>query len=484
MPATADAIVLFGATGDLARRMLLPSLYFLDADGFLPKDFRLVATARAELSTEAFLEQTHKALCERAEGLDEAVWARFSQRIVYVGADATSPEGAAALKPALEGRRALFFLAVSPSLFDKICRSLAAAGVAGPDTRIVLEKPIGRDLETSHQVNAALGEVFSEEQIFRIDHYLGKETVQNLLALRFANTLFEPLWNNLTIDHVQITVAETEGVGARWPYYDEYGALRDMLQNHMLQLLCLVAMEPPADMEPDSVRNEKVKVLRSLRRFTRMDAAEKSVRGQYTPGVVTGKTADGYEAERGQKSGTETFVALRADIDNWRWAGVPFFLRTGKRMPEKRTTVVIQFKPVPHSIFGQASMHDMSPNRLVIDLQPDEDISLTLMNKAPGLTQGGMRLQSLPLSLSLLRAYEGPGARRRIAYERLLVDAIDGNSTLFVRRDEVEEAWRWVDGVADAWSDAGLHPKPYAAGSWGPSGAFALIERFGRAWSD
>jgi glucose-6-phosphate 1-dehydrogenase len=225
-------------------------------------------------------------------------------------------------------------------------------------------------------------------------------------------------------------------------------------------------------------------VLRSLRRFTRMDAAEKSVRGQYTPGVVIGKAADGYETERGQKSGTETFVALRADIDNWRWAGVPFFLRTGKRMPEKRTTVVIQFKPVPHSIFGQASMHDMSPNRLVIDLQPDEDISLTLMNKAPGLTQGGMRLQSLPLSLSLLRAYEGPGARRRIAYERLLLDAIHGDATLFVRRDEVEEAWRWVDGVADAWSDANLTPKPYAAGSWGPSGAFALIERFGKAWSD
>ena len=485
MPATADAIVLFGATGDLARRMLLPSLYFLDADGFLPDGFRLVFTARAELSTEAFVEQTRQALSARPEGLDDTVWARFAGRITYVGADATTAEGAEALKPALDGCKApLCFLAVSPSLFEKICCSLAAAGVTTPDARIVLEKPIGRDLETSHHVNAALGEVFAEEQIFRIDHYLGKETVQNLIALRFANTFFEPLWNNLTIDHVQITVAETEGVGARWPYYDEYGALRDMLQNHMLQLLCLVAMEPPADMEPDSVRNEKVKVLKSLRRFTRMDAAEKSVRGQYTPGVVTGKTAEGYETERGQKSGTETFVALRADIDNWRWAGVPFFLRTGKRMPEKRTTVVIQFKPVPHSIFGAASLMDMSPNRLVIDLQPDEDISLTLMNKAPGLTQGGMRLQSLPLSLSLLKTYEGPGARRRIAYERLLLDAIHGDATLFVRRDEVEEAWRWVDGVADAWSEAGLHPRPYAAGSWGPSGAFALIERFGKAWSD
>jgi glucose-6-phosphate 1-dehydrogenase len=481
----ADAIVLFGATGDLARRMLLPSLYFLDADGFLPDGFRIVATARGEMSTEAFLDQAHKILSERPEGLDAKVWGRFAKRLTYVGADATSAEGASRLKPALEGCVApFFFLAVSPSLFEKICVALAAAGIATDDTRIVLEKPIGRDLETSRHINTALGTVFDEQQIFRIDHYLGKETVQNLIALRFANAFFEPLWNNLTIDHVQITVAETEGVGARWPYYDEYGALRDMLQNHMLQLLCLVAMEPPADMEPDSVRNEKVKVLRSLRRFTRIDATEKSVRGQYTPGVVAGKAAEGYEAERGQRSGTETFVALRADIDNWRWAGVPFFLRTGKRMPEKRTSVAIQFKPVPHSIFGQASIHDLAPNRLVIDLQPDEDISLTLMNKAPGLSSGGMRLQSLPLSLSLLRAYEGPGARRRIAYERLLLDVIQGDATLFVRRDEVEEAWRWVDGVADAWAEAGMAPKPYAAGSWGPSGAFALIERFGKAWSD
>jgi glucose-6-phosphate 1-dehydrogenase len=487
MPATqqADAIVLFGATGDLARRMLLASLYFLDVDGFLPKDFRIVATARADLTRDAFLEQTHAALAERSEGIDAAVWKRFAARLNYVGADATTAEGAAKLKPALEGCKVPFFyLAISPSLYEKVCVSLAAAGIATDDTRIVLEKPIGRDLETSRHINASLGVVFDEAQIFRIDHYLGKETVQNLLALRFANTLFEPLWNNLTIDHVQITVAETEGVGARWPYYDEYGALRDMLQNHMLQLLCLVAMEPPADMEPDSVRNEKVKVLRSLRRFTRQDVQEKSVRGQYTAGVVGGKAVDGYEAERGQKTGTETFTALRIDIDNWRWAGVPFFLRTGKRMPEKRTQISIQFKPVPHSIFGSASTQDLIANRLVIDLQPDEDIKLSLMNKAPGLSQGGMRLQSLPLSLSLLRTYEGAGGRRRIAYERLLLDVIHGDATLFVRRDEVEEAWSWVDGVADAWAEAGQAPKPYAAGSWGPSGAFALIERFGRDWSD
>ena len=481
----ADAIVLFGGTGDLARRMLLASLYFLDADGFLPEGFRILATARATMTREAFLELTHKTLTDRPEGITDEVWKRFSARLDYVGADATTIEGATRIKQALgNARRPFFYLAISPSLFERVCAALSDAGLATPASRIVLEKPIGRDLESSRHMNTALGAIFDENQIFRIDHYLGKETVQNLIALRFANTLFEPLWNNLTIDHVQITVAETEGVGERWPYYDEYGALRDMLQNHMLQLLCLVAMEPPADMEPDSVRNEKVKVLRSLRRFTRVEAQEKSVRGQYTPGVVVGKTAAGYEAERGQPSDTETFVALRADIDNWRWAGVPFFLRTGKRMPEKRTQIAIQFKPVPHSIFGHAANHDLVANRLIIDLQPDEDIRLSLMNKAPGLSQGGMRMQSLPLSLSLLRTYEGAGGRRRIAYERLLLDVIHGDATLFVRRDEVDEAWRWVDGVADAWADAHMTPKPYAAGSWGPQDAFALIARFGRAWSD
>jgi glucose-6-phosphate 1-dehydrogenase len=481
----ADAIVLFGATGDLARRMVLPSLYFLDADGFLPPGLKVIATARTQMSREAFVTQVQEIMTARPEPVDEVVWARFSARLDYVATDATTEDGAAALKPHLEGcRLPMFFLAISPSLYGRVCVALAASGLAGKHSRIVLEKPIGRDLESSREINVTVGSVFGEDRTFRIDHYLGKETVQNLIALRFANTLFEPLWNSRTIDHVQITVAETEGVGDRWPYYDEYGALRDMLQNHMLQLLCFVAMEPPADMEPDSVRNEKVKILRSLRRFTRADAQNASVRGQYAGGVVGGKEVPAYEAERGQHSGTETFVALRADIDNWRWAGVPFFLRTGKRLPERRTQIVIQFKPVPHSIFGNAAKDDLTANRLVIDLQPDEDIALTLMNKSPGISQGGMRLQSLPLSLSLLHTYEGPGARRRIAYERLLLDVMHGNSTLFVRRDEVEEAWRWVDGVAEAWAEAGVAPKPYAAGSWGPSGTFALIERSGRAWLD
>lgn len=483
----ADLIVLFGGTGDLAQRMLFPSLYYLDADGFLPEGFRIVATARSELSREDFVAQVEAGLRQRlsGDGLDPKVWDRFQARLDYVGADATNASGVGRLKAAMgEAKAPMYFLAVSPSIFGRVCAALEAAGMTGPGARIVLEKPVGRDLESSRAINAEVASALPEESVFRIDHYLGKETVQNLLALRFANTLFEPLWNNLTIDHVQITVAETEGVGERWPYYDEYGALRDMVQNHMLQLLCLVAMEPPSDMQPDSVRNEKVKVLRSLRPISRTDVQMTSVRGQYTAGVVGGAAAESYEAERGRPSDTETFVALRADIDNWRWAGVPFFLRTGKRLPERRTQIAIQFKPVPHSIFEGPAEADLVANRLVIDLQPDEDIELLLMNKAPGLAKRGMRLQSLPLSLSLAKAYAAPNARRRIAYERLILDVIQNNSTLFVRRDEVEQAWAWIDGVADAWREAAMTPKPYAAGGWGPAGAFALIERSGRAWSD
>jgi glucose-6-phosphate 1-dehydrogenase len=481
----ADLFVILGATGDLAQRMLFPSLYFLDADGFLPERVRILGAARTAIDKDKFLKEVRGHVAERAgpAGVDEAAWKRFAERLSYCAADVAKPEGAKALKASIgDAALPVFYLALSPSLFAPVCAALKASGAATPSSRVVLEKPVGHDLESSRKLNEAVGDAFSEDRVFRIDHYLGKETVQNLIALRFANTLFEPLWNNLAIDHVQITVAETAGVGDRWPYYDEYGALRDMLQNHMLQLLCLVAMETPADLDPDSVRNEKVKVLRSLRPFTRAMAANCTVRGQYTAGVVEGEQAPAYETERGQETSTETFVALRADIDNWRWAGVPFFLRTGKRLPERRTQIVIQFKGVPHSIFGDVAVDDLTPNRLVIDLQPDEDIELTLMNKAPGLRQRGMRLQSMPLSLSLAKSYEGPDARRRIAYEPLLVEVMNGVTTLFVRRDEVEQAWEWIDGVADAWADAGMAPKPYAAGTWGPAGAFALIERFGKVW--
>jgi glucose-6-phosphate 1-dehydrogenase len=460
-------------------------MYFLDAEGLLPEGFRVIGAARTDVSRPAFLKSVREQVEARAKPakIQEDAWKRFSERVHYCQADVAEPEGAAKLKADLgDAKLPCFYLALSPSLFEPVCEALKAAGVATPASRVVLEKPVGHDLESSRKVNAAVAKAFSEERVFRIDHYLGKETVQNLIALRFANTLFEPLWNNLAIDHVQITVAETVGVGDRWPYYDEYGALRDMLQNHMLQLLCLVAMEPPADLDPDSVRNEKVKVLKSLRPFTRQMATEWSVRGQYTAGVVDGESAPSYESERGQPSKTETFVALRVDVDNWRWAGVPFFMRTGKRLPERRTQIVIQFKGVPHSIFDGAGREDLIANRLVMDLQPDEDIQLLLMNKAPGLNQTGMRLQSLPLSLSLAKSYAGKDARRRIAYEPLLLEVINGVTTLFVRRDEVEQAWDWIDGVADAWAQAGMAPKPYAAGTWGPAGAFALIERFGRVW--
>jgi glucose-6-phosphate 1-dehydrogenase len=470
-----ERVVIFGATGDLAARMLLPSLYYLDADGLLPGPLKIVGSARTVMSPEAYVERVRRDLETRVDDLDEAVWARFAQRLDYSDADVSRPEGFAGVVAAVGDAAAIYFLALSPSLYGAVCRGLEATGLACDDCRIILEKPLGKDLETSRAINAEVSRVFAESRVFRIDHYLGKETVQNLLALRFANTLFEPLWNNLAVDHVQITIAETEGVGDRWGYYDEYGALRDMVQNHMLQLLSLVAMEPPADSSADSVRDEKVKVLKSLRPFTSAEAHQMSVRGQYRSGVVGGKSTLGYLEEKGGASDTETFVALRADIDNWRWAGVPFFLRTGKRLPERRTQIVIQFKPLPHSIFG--ARDDLLANRLVIDLQPDEDISLLLNNRGPGLI--GARLQALPLSLSLA----GNG-RRRIAYERLFLDAMAGNPALFVRRDEVELAWAWIDGVAKAWNELGMATRSYAAGSWGPPGAFALLERTGREWLD
>ena len=481
----ADVFVILGATGDLARHMLFPSLYFLDADDRLPDGLRVVGVARTKMSREAFLKSVREQVDERSKPakVKEETWKRFAARVNYREADVSKPDGARLLKEEVgEAELPVFYLALSPSLFEPVCEALKASGVATPASRVVLEKPVGHDLQSSRKVNDAVGRAFNEERVFRIDHYLGKETVQNLIALRFANTLFEPLWNNLAIDHVQITVAETVGVGDRWPYYDDYGALRDMVQNHMLQLLCLVAMEPPASLDADSVRNEKVKVLRSLKPFTRQMATECSVRGQYAAGVVDGEAAGSYESERGRPSSTETFVALRVDVDNWRWAGVPFFLRTGKRLPDRRTQIVIQFKGVPHSIFDGAGREDLIANRLVIDLQPDEDIELLLMNKAPGLNDSGMRLQSLPLSLSLARSYADKDARRRIAYEPLMLEVINGVTTLFVRRDEVEQAWQWIDGVADAWAEAGMAPKPYAAGTWGPAGAFALIERSGKVW--
>ncbi|MDB5459253.1 MAG: zwf, partial [Caulobacteraceae bacterium] len=475
-----DGLILFGGNGDLALRMLFPSLCFLEAEGLLPAGLPVLAAGRSAMDDDAFRALVRAALDKRApEVVANGAADRLLARTRYLATDVTRPGDLVRLGERMAQMniaRPLFYLSVSPSLYSAICGGLLAAGLTGDAARVVMEKPIGKDLASSRVINDQVQAAFSEERIFRIDHYLGKETVQNLIALRFANTLFEPLWNNLTIDHVQITVAETQGVGDRWPYYDEYGAMGDMVQNHMMQLLCLVAMEPPSDLAPDSVRNEKVKVLRSLRPIGRAEVAHNVVRGQYARGVVGGQPAAGYAEEKGAPSDTETFVAIRAHIDNWRWAGVPFYLRTGKRLPDRDTEIFIQFKGVPHSIFQGESQADMQPNQLLIRLQPEEDIVLRLMNQAPGQSLDGMRLESLPLSLSLKNIHKIP-TRRRIAYERLLLDALNGNSTLFVRRDEVEKAWEWVDGVNDAWRRSGLTPKPYAAGSWGPAGAFALIER-------
>jgi len=478
-----QVLVLLGGGGDLAMRMLLPSLYHLEADRQLPADLRIIGVGRHDLGGSIGYQATIRSALASRLTIDERVWDRLAGRLAYLAGDMTSNEGSAALAGVVGRASALtVFFAVSPSLFAPICAALKHAGLTGPNTRLVLEKPIGRDLASSLAINQAVAEVVTEERTFRIDHYLGKETVQNLTALRFANVIFEPLWTNLTIDHVQITVAETEGVGDRWPYYDEYGALRDMLQNHMLQLLCLVAMEPPSGFDPDAVRNEKVKVLRSLRPMTGRTVTGNTVRGQYGPGIVEGRRVSSYVEERGGPTSRETFVALKAEIDNWRWAGVPFYLRTGKRLPERRTQIVIQFKSVPYSIFGGASRDDLIANRLVIDLQPDEDIRLLLMNKRPGLTDSGMRLQSSPLSLSLASNYAGTGGRRRIAYEHLLLDVFRGDRTLFVRRDEVEQAWAYVDGVANAWREANIEPIVYPAGSWGPQEANKIVSASGASW--
>jgi glucose-6-phosphate 1-dehydrogenase len=481
-------IIIFGATGDLASRMLFPSLYYLD--GYLPDGLRNVGSSRTEMDTAAFRQQVHARLQQYvpAEQFEQKAWEKFVGRISFVDVDAGKPETFKALAAALKlspQAELVCYLATSPKLYGPICHNLKEAGLVTALTRVVMEKPIGHSLASSKVINDAVAHIFPERSIFRIDHYLGKETVQNILALRFANTIFEPLWDSGEIDHVQIMVSETVGVEGRWSYYNESGALRDMLQNHMLQLLALIAMEPPSDFDPDAVRNEKVKVLRSLRPITDKDLQANIVRGQYSAGVVNGKPVPGYLGEQGGQpdSLTETFVALRAHIDNWRWAGVPFYLRTGKRLATRRSEIYIQFRQVPHSIFDKLGVPALSPNKLIIQLQPEEDIKLLLMNKVPGLSHKGIKLRELPLNLGGLDG-SAKTPRRRMAYERLFLDIIRNDTTLFVRRDEVEAAWTWADGILQAWQDSQEKPKPYPAGSWGPTASVALTERYGHTWHE
>jgi glucose-6-phosphate 1-dehydrogenase len=482
IPVDVFDLVVFGATGDLAQRKLLPALFLRDVQGQLPPGARIIGTSRRAMSGEEFQALARAAVSEHVpagECTPEAC-ERFLGRLSYVPIDAAQEQGWVDLDNLLadtKDRIRVFYLAVGPDLFGTICERLGYHGLVTPLSRVVIEKPLGKDGASAKALNATIGKVFAEPQIYRIDHYLGKETVQNLMALRFANSLFEPLWNSAHIDHVQITVAETLGVEGRAGYYDTAGALRDMTQNHMLQLVCLVAMEPPRSIAADPVRDEKLKVLRSLKPIAGDAVPQVTVRGQYRAGASDGAAVPGYLEELGQPaSPTETFVALKAEINNWRWAGVPFYLRTGKRLMRRESEIVVTFKPVPYSVFD-GSAGPIAANRLVIRLQPDEGVKLWLMIKDPG--PGGMRLQHVPLDMSFAEAF---GVRHPDAYERLLTDVVRGNQTLFMRRDEVETAWAWIDPILEAWKASPEAPKPYTAGTWGPSAAVALIERDGRTW--
>jgi glucose-6-phosphate 1-dehydrogenase len=476
-------LVLFGGTGDLAMRKLLPGLYRRHVSGDMAPGARIVAVARSTLTREEFVTQAEQSCRKRVgEAFDAAGWEGFAARLSYLRIDATATADYAALVAMLAPRATVvrvFFLSTAPALFEVVCRELKASGVVTASSRVVLEKPLGSDTASAHRINDVVAAAFDEHQVFRIDHYLGKETVQNLLALRFGNALFEPLWRRDRIRHVQITVAEQLGVGTRADFYDRTGALRDMVQNHLLQLLCIIAMEPPVVGTADAVRDEKLKVLRALRPMTGIDAVRNTVRGQYRTGVIGNQNVPGYLEEQGvaPDSTTESFVALRVDIDSWRWAGVPFYLRTGKRLPDALAEIVVTFEQVPHSIFD-GGISSQPPNRLVIRLQPDEHITLRILAKRPGEK---MRLQPVDLGLDLTDSFK---SRRLDAYERLLGDAIQGNLTLFMRRDEVDAAWQWIDPIRAAW-DADLDgPRPYVAGSWGPAAAASLIARDGYEWHE
>ncbi|MBB3952387.1 glucose-6-phosphate dehydrogenase [Aureimonas jatrophae] len=477
--------VVFGGNGDLAERKLLPALYHRDHDGQIPEGSRIIGASRTALTDDEYRAFAREALENFVAEKDRepAAVDRFLARLSYRAVDARSDDGWEALKSLLEeagdNRIRAFYLAVGPALFGDLATRIRTLGLANEKTRLVVEKPVGRDLASARALNALIGEHFEESQVFRIDHYLGKETVQNLMALRFANMLYEPLWNSAFVDHVQITVAESVGLEGRAGYYDKAGALRDMVQNHILQLMTLVALEPPSSLSADALRDEKLKILRSLKPITTANVEQVTVRGQYKAGASNGGAVKGYIDDLNDgTSDTETFVAIKAEIDNWRWAGVPFYIRTGKRLAERVSEIVVTFRPIPHSIFGGTAGH-IAANQLVVRLQPDEGVKQWLMIKDPG--PGGMRLRHVPLDMSFAESF---GVRNPDAYERLLMDVIRGNQTLFMRRDEVEAAWEWVDPILKSWEEIGVRPQGYTSGTWGPSSSIALIERDGRTWHE
>lgn len=497
------AVVIFGATGDLTQRKLLPTLAHLWHDHPLPQSFCIVAFARRPLNDEQWramaLESVNKYM-PADDRLDSAAQQAFAKRLFYCQSNFDDREGYQKLADLLDkldneqgtaGNR-LFYLATPPDADPEIIYHLGGSGLARPShsndnggeeswTRIVIEKPFGHDLASAQKLNRDLARVFRENQIFRIDHYMGKETVQNILAFRFSNGIFEPLWNQKYIDHVQVLVAESLGIGTRAEFYEDEGAIRDIVQNHIMQVLCLTTMEAPVAFEADAIRDEKVKLLRAIMPLSPKEVAECTVRGQYTAGVVDGEQVVGYKQEKGVKpdSTTETYVALKLFIENWRWADVPFYIRTGKRLPKRSTEVTIQFKRVPHLLYKPSETKGLVPNRLTIRIQPDEGITLKLGAKIPGAAR---QLCSVDMSFSYNTAF---GIESPDAYERLIADCMLGDSTLFIRRDEIEAAWRIIDSITHAWKempDAVIYP--YAAGTWGPPQADVLIENDGRQWDN
>jgi glucose-6-phosphate 1-dehydrogenase len=474
-------MIIFGGGGDLSARKLLPALYMAHLHRNLPADTRIVAVGRRDWTREqylSFMEEQSRPFVD-SSALDVQAWDKFLALFDYVRIDIGSASDYQRLAATARANvRRVFYLATSPDLFTTICDNLAAAGLVDEHSRVVLEKPLGHDLASAQAINASVGRHFAEAQIYRIDHYLGKETVQNLMVLRFGNAIFGPLWQAPYIKSVQITVAETVGVGSRAGFYDQTGALRDMVQNHLLQLLCIVAMEPPVSLDPDAVRDEKLKVLRSLRPMSVADIARDTVRAQYTAGAVDGEPVKGYLEEDNVPAGSraETFVALRAQINNWRWANVPFFLRTGKRLPQRRSEIVIDFADLPFSIIPSGPRN--YGNRLVIQLQPEESIQLQMLAKEPG---SGMHMLPVNLNLDLQQAFSG---RRAEAYERLLIDVIRGRLTHFMRRDELEAAWAWIEPVLAGWKELGDRPRSYTAGTYGPAASSALMARENMAWAE
>lgn len=492
-PARPAVVVIFGATGDLTRRKLVPALYSLHAEGLLPEGTSIVGVARRPLGDDEFRERMREGVEEHARvSPDPRAWEEFAGRIRYLAAPFDEPEGFDRLREVLDeedgardtGGNRLFYLATAPEHFPVIAEGLGRVGLCEegpggtPFARLVVEKPFGNDLASARELNERVGAVFRERQVYRIDHYLGKETVQNLLVLRFGNAIFEPLWNHRYVDHVQITVAEDLGVGSRGGYYDTSGALRDIVQNHLLQVMSIVAMEPPARFASREVRDEKVKVLEAVPALDGVSAARNAVRGRYVAGAAGGDAVPGYLDEEGvpEDSRTDTFVALRLTVDNWRWAGTPFYLRTGKRLPRRATEVAIQFSHVPHLPFPGVSRASCAPNVLVMRIQPDEGASLSVSAKVPG---PAVELRPVEMDFSYGGSFSVSSPE---AYERLLLDALAGDSTLFARWDEVERAWVILQGLIDHWDESEEGPDSYPAGTWGPPSADALIRRDGRTW--